>query len=62
MREPNVRSHPLREIVLDALVTARKLGENSPAAIARATRAIMDARPDIASGEAFRIVWNIWDV
>lgn len=62
MQEPNVRSHPLREIVLDALVTAQKLGEDSPAAIARAARAVMDVRPGITSGEAFRIVWDIWDV
>jgi len=60
MQEPNVRNHPLRDVVFDALVMAQNLGENSPAAMVRATRAIVDAHPDITLDEAFHIVWNIW--
>lgn len=28
--------------------------------MARATRAIVEVRPDIAISEAFHIVWDIW--
>lgn len=61
MREPNVRDHALRDVVLAALIKAQTLGEGSPAAMTRATQAIVDAHPEISTGEAFRIVWNIWE-
>ncbi|CAA7617374.1 hypothetical protein [Magnetospirillum sp. SS-4] len=61
MREPNVKSHPHREIVLEALKTAQNLGENSPQAMARATRAIVEAHPEVMLGDAFQIVWTIWE-
>jgi len=61
MREPSVKPHPLRQIVLVALKTAQMQGENGPLAMARATRAIVEAHPDIRLGEAFHIVWNIWE-
>lgn len=60
IRQPTVKDHPLRDVVLAALVMAQELGEDGPAAMARATRAIVEARPDIAIGEAFQIVWNTW--
>jgi hypothetical protein len=62
MRHPEVKGHPLREVVLSALIASQKVGENSPAAMARATRAVVEARPGITAGEAFQIVWNIWVV
>lgn len=61
MREPNVKDHPFRQTVLEALKTAQTLGENSPQAMARATRAIVEAHPEIMLGDAFHIVWNIWE-
>ena len=61
MREPNVKDHPQRQIVLDALKAAQSQGESSPVAMARATRAIVEAHPEIMLGEAFNIVWTIWE-
>ena len=61
VRKPSVRDHPLRDVVLGALIRAQELGEDSPTAMARATRAIVEARPEIALYEAFHIVWAIWD-
>ena len=61
MREPNVKAHPFREIVLDALKSAQSQGESGPVAMARATKAIVEAHPNIMLGDAFTIVWTIWE-
>lgn len=59
--EPRVKPHPYRELVLAALRTSQKLGESSPAAMARAVRAITEADPKMSASHAFGIVWNIWE-
>jgi len=61
MSELIVKCHPFREIVLDALKEAQYSGENGPQAINRAAKAIVDANPGIAFGDAFQVVWNIWE-
>ncbi len=61
MRDPRVKDHRFRDVVLAAIKTAQTLGEGSPQAMARATRAIVEAEPDIGLNEAFQIVWNIWE-
>ena len=62
MRETIVKNHPLQAIVLGALKTAQSLGENGPKAMARAAKAIVEARPEIPWDEAFLIVWDIWEI
>lgn len=61
MRDPMVKDHRFRDVVLSALRTAQRLEEGSPQAMARATKAIVDADPSIGLHEAFSIVWNIWE-
>jgi len=61
MRNPMVKDHRFHNVVLSALKTAQSLGEGSPQAMARATKAIVDAEPSIGLHEAFSIVWNIWE-
>ncbi len=56
-----MKAHPFREIVLDALRSAQSQGESGPVAMARATKAIVEAHPHIILGDAFHIVWTIWD-
>ncbi len=62
MRDPMVRDHRFRDIVLTALKSTQSMEEGSPQAMGRATKAIVDADSDIRLPEAFRIVWDIWDV
>ncbi|MDO8605465.1 MAG: hypothetical protein Q7R40_02910 [Phaeospirillum sp.] len=62
MKELIVKEHPMRLVVLEALRMSRSLDENSPAAMARATKAVMEARQGMTLGEAFSIVWNIWEL
>lgn len=61
MRDPIVREYRFREAVLEALKTAQSMGESSPQAMARATKAIVEIDPDIGLIGAFTIVWNIWE-
>lgn len=62
MKEPVVKEHPLRLVVLEALKISQSLGEGSPATMARATRAVMETRQGMTLSEAFNIVWNIWEL
>lgn len=50
MRDPIVNEHFFRIVVLDAFKAAQNEGANSPEAMACATKALMEAHPEISSG------------
>lgn len=60
MRETIVKEHPLREVILSALVTARSRQDDTALALSAAVKAVLDARPTMTIAEAYELVNELW--